>query len=383
MIIVGQASVNPDTGNVELVAPLGFATARAVRVSNFNSDAVILSNISGVDQSQEYLMPQQQNVYPTANAGRVPTANGLSLPPDQIATNLLVEWSTDPQADFLGTYPVGIPAQVTSTNGTARTTTFNHTTGSAVVGHATPLGTIPGELGLLTYRIEGTGVPYAYIVAVFELDPTGASIGCVAGQVVIGADDGLVFGQIPFRPTHDGILNLIVSQPDGTTPNNVSASMYTLNNSDLGDLPLAYIDLMQPLQYTGTATPVAGGNIGLAGPVPIGSALQPVGELLGTLQIITSGHGKATPGWVDFGDVPPAPYLNYPLISSGDCHVIDGVASDILIGYRPVDIPGSAFGEPANENLVYETPSTTDTGDITVTLTLAQRRAPYSISQNS
>jgi hypothetical protein len=109
MIIPGTADVDASTSLIMLRAPFGFSTARGVRVSNYNQDAIILTDISGTDQSQEFLMPLSQMVYPSVNAGRVPSARAFSSATVAAADAILVEWSDDPDHDFLGTYPVALP----------------------------------------------------------------------------------------------------------------------------------------------------------------------------------------------------------------------------------------------------------------------------------
>jgi hypothetical protein len=109
VIVPGTAIVNASTGKIELIPPLGFGTARGIRLSNYNTDTLTLTDISGTSQSQEYLPPQTQMVYATDNVGRTPTIIGQTLTSATLVTNILVEWSTDPAADFIGTYPVGLP----------------------------------------------------------------------------------------------------------------------------------------------------------------------------------------------------------------------------------------------------------------------------------
>lgn len=109
-IIVGTASVN---GNkVVLTPPMGFGTARGVRISNFTPDTLILNNVSGTDQSQEYLAPQTCMVYRTLNVQQTPYVQGFNYAASQIAPNILLEWSTDPDTDFIGTYPSALPANI-------------------------------------------------------------------------------------------------------------------------------------------------------------------------------------------------------------------------------------------------------------------------------
>jgi hypothetical protein len=108
MIVVGEAVVQG--GKVVITPPtLGFGAVRAVRLTNYTANVLIVSNISGIDQSQEYLLPLQQMVYESLNTSGVPSISvkdigaAISAPP-----TVLVEWSTDPLPDFPGTYPTTI-----------------------------------------------------------------------------------------------------------------------------------------------------------------------------------------------------------------------------------------------------------------------------------
>lgn len=108
MIVVGEAVVQ---GNKVVIKPatLGFGAVRAVRLTNYTANVLVLTNISGQDQSQEYLLPLQQMVYESINASGVPTVDvkdigaSITAPP-----TVLVEWSTDPIRDFTGNYPTVI-----------------------------------------------------------------------------------------------------------------------------------------------------------------------------------------------------------------------------------------------------------------------------------
>lgn len=103
-------------GVAKLLPPAGFNSIAAVRLSSFNPVPVIVNNVGGWGQSgQQYLMPNQSNVYATQNVSTTPTLG--PVPSDTIAdvlTNVYVEWSTDPQVDFVGVYPaqLSLPADV-------------------------------------------------------------------------------------------------------------------------------------------------------------------------------------------------------------------------------------------------------------------------------
>jgi hypothetical protein len=112
-IIVGTTQI---IGNVvKLPPPAQFGSVGAVRLSNYTAFPVTVNNISGVGQSAQLIMPNQQMVYPTQNVSTqptlVPTGNDTLT---DVATNVFVEWSTEPQHDFTGVYPaqLSLPADV-------------------------------------------------------------------------------------------------------------------------------------------------------------------------------------------------------------------------------------------------------------------------------
>jgi len=113
MIVPGQATVVGS--DVTITSPGQFNVFQSVRLTNYTNMVLILTNIDGTSQSQEYLLPLQQMVYPFRNIQKVPTittlsvGGGINTPP-----TVLVEWSTDPVSDFLGTYPttIGAPSGV-------------------------------------------------------------------------------------------------------------------------------------------------------------------------------------------------------------------------------------------------------------------------------
>jgi hypothetical protein len=106
MIILGSATIT--SAGVVIQAPSGFNTVAAVRLTNYSGDVITLQNITGEDQSEEYLMPLQQMVYPSHNIRNIPTLVAMSLGNDVVIETVLVEWSTDPLTDFQGTYPVAL-----------------------------------------------------------------------------------------------------------------------------------------------------------------------------------------------------------------------------------------------------------------------------------
>lgn len=105
MIILGSASIQGNTVQIDTKTVAGFGSVQAVRLTNYTADALILTNINGTGQSQEYLMPLQQMVYHTLNVSTIPTVIAQSLGTAFDVAALFVEWSTDPTIDFIGTYP--------------------------------------------------------------------------------------------------------------------------------------------------------------------------------------------------------------------------------------------------------------------------------------
>ena len=126
MIVIGSAVFDPvkDTVSLDTKDVAGFNTVVAVRLTNYTSDVLVLTNINGRGQGQEYLMPLQQMVYLFPNVTQVPLIRGLQLGADIPASALLVEWSLDvgdgaPDTDFPGTYPTQVTAPATVGTGFA------------------------------------------------------------------------------------------------------------------------------------------------------------------------------------------------------------------------------------------------------------------------
>ena len=117
MIVLGSASVSIAGSTVTIDSPGGFGAFRAVRLTNYTANVLVLTNISGSTQgqSQEFLLPLQQMVYQSANVQTIPTVTVFGVEGTfSVAPSVLVEWSTDPLDDFNGTYPVtiGTPSAV-------------------------------------------------------------------------------------------------------------------------------------------------------------------------------------------------------------------------------------------------------------------------------
>lgn len=256
MIVVGTAVVNASTGKVELIAPMGFGTARGVRLSNFTGDTLILTDISGTSQSQEYLAPQTQMVYPTANVGNTPFVLGYSYPPSQVAANLLVEWSTDPDADFIGTYPASLPTGITTS--LAGTNLINSYPSGTQFG-STPilLGDIASDYVMVELIYDGASVTdsWSQLIHIYEgpqTDAIGTDVYVFVGNK--GSLHGSTIVQIPLRLTHI-TPSLYMSVSGYSTGRATGAiNLYSLNTSNV---PFCYTDLLSPF-YFSSNSPGAG-----------------------------------------------------------------------------------------------------------------------------
>lgn len=397
MIVVGTATVNDNTGKVELRAPLGFGAVRALRLSNFNADAIILTNISGVDQSQEYLQPQQQMVYQSINVGNIPTLNGLSLPPTQIASNLLVEWSTDPTADFIGTYPVGLPSQISSTNGTSRTNTITPANTPTLFNTFVDLGAIPTEYGSIDYELNGAGNPYMYVIQLYEGQFGGIQGGMRVSQFISGTDDSNIKGSIPFKLAHFSQVSLLITPLYGGDLSDWVIQSLANANSNFSDVPLVYTDVMFPVTYAAEGFSIDGTNNILLMPNPAdtpGSDLlsgylfnlqqSPQTDEFDMILAIFSPTGGSLeqPGIIQWavGTEPPVSTSQQPLMvaATGDGMLIAGDDFDRFYVYRRGTLP-----QNLGDSVVWSIFTNTLGSDVmSVYWTLIQVRAPYSTLQN-
>jgi hypothetical protein len=105
-IFLGSAEFDQQGNTFLIQPPTGFGSVEAVRISNYTGDALILTNIVGEGSDQQYLMPFQQMVYPFENVRAIPTMTGLQFGDGINTEAVLIEWSSDPDSDFPGTYPV-------------------------------------------------------------------------------------------------------------------------------------------------------------------------------------------------------------------------------------------------------------------------------------
>ena len=111
MIVIGSSTISANGSVVTINSPGGFGAYEGVRLTNYTANILILTNISGNEQgqSQELLLPLQQMTYHTKNVSTVPTVTVFGIEGTlQVAPQVLVEWSTNPLDDFIGTYPVTI-----------------------------------------------------------------------------------------------------------------------------------------------------------------------------------------------------------------------------------------------------------------------------------
>jgi len=103
-------SVTQQGNRLGISPPAALSSVKAVRVANITSDVLILNNIAGNGQSQEYLLPLQQAVFKTEGVQQIPTIYGQALGDALPLSQIFVEWSDDPLADFPGTYPTTLSA---------------------------------------------------------------------------------------------------------------------------------------------------------------------------------------------------------------------------------------------------------------------------------
>lgn len=411
MIVVGTATVNSSTGKVDLVAPLGFGTARGVRLSNFTGDTITLTNIAGTSQSQEYLAPQTQMVYSTTNIGATPTAVGTSYSSDQIASNLLIEWSTDPDSDFIGTYPAALPAAISNTNGASVIYSEGNipTSGAPfVVGSASGVD-IPGDNILVLVHVKcanGAGDPGGFLVVVQEAttsvpDVSQAAAGCFIYAGVSGnlsSTNAILSCVVPAKLTHAGKIVVEVIPPSSATV--ASAAIYSLTNSNI-DVPLQYIDLCDPFVFTTTPfTPDPAVSLAAAlSPLysnaaamtlAAGLAAFSAGEIQATLTQLTSGTGLNTPGFISSNSAQSTLAPDYTtlqafadayIIGTTDCYTYTGTTNDLIIGRRAITYNNTGISNFGNMLFIFLT--TTDTGNITVDLTLSNNRPTYCIMSES
>lgn len=116
-------------GQLELIPPAGFDSTKSLRLANTSSDTLIVTNVSSVGQSREYLLPGQQMVYRSPNVSSPITIIGLTLAATAIAAVLFSEWGTDEicENDFPGTYPVLVPKNNLSSFGIFMPETYGPT----------------------------------------------------------------------------------------------------------------------------------------------------------------------------------------------------------------------------------------------------------------
>lgn len=104
MIVPGKATVV--NGTVQIKAPFGFNSVAAVRLANYLTNSVLVSGLEGDNQSIHTLLSVQQMVYVTRNVNTPATLMSTGTDtPAAVAAGIVVEWSTDPEHDFVGVYP--------------------------------------------------------------------------------------------------------------------------------------------------------------------------------------------------------------------------------------------------------------------------------------
>ena len=110
MIELGSATV---TGTRITIAPPGKPAAmNSCRLTNLTPLALTVEGM-GTSGSEQYLAPMQQAVFEIADGGKnAPRIGGIDLGGGGVLPTLLVEWSTNGDDDFPGSYPcpVTLPA---------------------------------------------------------------------------------------------------------------------------------------------------------------------------------------------------------------------------------------------------------------------------------
>lgn len=109
-IRIGTVQLLTGQAVCSLVAPAALDTVTGLRLANATASVLVLENITQNGQDQQYLMPAQQMVYKSPNISSPPVVYSLTATPATVQASLFVEWSDDPETDFLGTYPVALPA---------------------------------------------------------------------------------------------------------------------------------------------------------------------------------------------------------------------------------------------------------------------------------
>ena len=169
-ILIGTTKVVGNT--VVLLPPAGFGSVGAIRLSNYTAFPVTVNNIGGRGQSAELLMPNQQNVYPTQNVSTTPSLVPTSTDTvTDVATNVYVEWSTEPEHDFLGVYPaqLSLPANVVAqaifTAGVPSVGLFSLITGSIQVNSGASSASFDVHLYASVMILTGGSGPYSMELA--------------------------------------------------------------------------------------------------------------------------------------------------------------------------------------------------------------------------
>lgn len=101
MIVIGSAKVDT-AGRVTITRPSqGLGTFKGVRLTNYTPSIILIESLDqSAAGSVEYLLPLQQNVYPTNIRGNMATLRDVSLGTSLNVRGFLVEWSDDPGSDF-------------------------------------------------------------------------------------------------------------------------------------------------------------------------------------------------------------------------------------------------------------------------------------------
>lgn len=115
MISIGNLTAQAN-GRVTLDRVSGLNTVKALRITNYTTKVLLLTNINDGYQSQELLPPLTSTVFKNPGMDAQGSIGSFALgaiavaTPAQIVAGVTVEWANDPENDFLGTYPAIVGA---------------------------------------------------------------------------------------------------------------------------------------------------------------------------------------------------------------------------------------------------------------------------------
>lgn len=190
-IYPGSSTFNKQGDTFEIQSPTGdFNNMNGLRITNYTVDILVLVNINGDTQSTEYLMPFCQMVYPLRNIQDYPKMYGKQLGADIPSEQILIEWSTDAENDFLGTYPFAVPlipyTPISSTDAISATTT------TIIATEQTEIVDDPDAANRTIVALPSNTGP-VYITATADADIPGDAFTLVPGAGITINNGGSIF----------------------------------------------------------------------------------------------------------------------------------------------------------------------------------------------